>query len=290
MLRHGQCMIVGTVPSLLLLRLLVMAAMMILMASETPSALVPVVAAWSKDPMPSFRYRPGQRQDAWSIGLSRLRNFQKNPFHIPTNNFLVAVIPATTSNNNKKKEDGDILVGWAEIQPLGLTTQQRSSKFYNARPGSYDIDDDVDDQLWEEFSEDDSIQVPTGWASLPWTKEYRAMEAGIVQRQDRRTRLLQEAQRQEQQTTTSQAPLWELCSVFVEPYYRGQGVGSELVRRICTEYKENGRKRLSDLYLITRHPTFFQSLGFEPISTPSDIPVSLKLSDDATCLRGVDDD
>ena len=78
---------------------------------------------------------------------------------IQTSNLLVAVI-------NTKKEDDNVLVGWIEIRPLG-SNQQRSSKDYNARPGSYDMEEDVDDQMWDEFMEDDSIQVPTGWASLP---------------------------------------------------------------------------------------------------------------------------
>ena len=113
------------------------------------------------------------------------------------------------------------------------------------------------------------------------------MEAGIVQRQNRRSMLLEEEQRQQ---SASQAKLWQLDSLFVEPYYRGQGIGSELVRRICEEYQETGSKRLSDLYVVTRCPSFFQSLGFEPIRSLSDIPLSLSLSDNEICLRGVDKD
>lgn len=204
------------------------------------------------------------------MALSQIRNFQI-PEKIPKENLLVATI----ANNNT---DGDIIVGWAQIRPLTSTPRKQMKTMttmmsdpasrYDSQPGSYDLQKDVDDQMWEEFIEDPDIVVPSGWASLPWAPEYRAMEAGIAKRKQRRERLVVEQQRAQQQQQQREQPTniccWELASLFVEPTYRGQGIGSELVRRLCREYQETG-KQLSNVYLVTTIPKFFQTLGFEEI-------------------------
>ena len=70
----------------------------------------PGVAALSNNNnmKPLITYRPGQSQDVWSIGLSRLRNFQQDPFRIQPSNLLVAALLPDTATNTKDK---NILVG-----------------------------------------------------------------------------------------------------------------------------------------------------------------------------------
>jgi N-acetylglutamate synthase-like GNAT family acetyltransferase len=121
---------------------------------------------------------------------------------------------------------------------------------------------------------------------LPWTPEYRALEAGIQQRQERRAELVKEAL---QERRATQVPLWELNELFVEPSYRHQGVGRALVQRLCDEYL-NSKRRLSDLYLVTSHPDFFEPLGFECVTQEDKrrraVPRSLSVNNGQVCMRG----
>ncbi len=233
----------------------------------------------TKNNLSHINVRSGQSQDLWPIALSRARNFQ-NPLGIQKENLLVAINNDTISTTVTSTTVYPI-VGWAEIRPLGYA--QRDPQQYDSRPGSYDLEEDVDDQMWEEFM-DDSIQVPTGWASLPWTKEYQAMEAGIAKRQARREALVQHLKRRQREL---QVPTWTIQSLFVEPYYRGQGIGSELIRQLCAEYQDTG-KRLSDLYVVTRNPEFYQRFGFAPVNSRRGIPLALKPTTDEVCMKGTD--
>ncbi|MEZ4649385.1 MAG: GNAT family N-acetyltransferase [Candidatus Eisenbacteria bacterium] len=56
----------------------------------------------------------------------------------------------------------------------------------------------------------------------------------------------------------------ELRSVIVEPGARGSGVGQELIARLLAS-EESGD---GDVCCVTRHPGFFQRLGFVPIGVP----------------------
>ena len=256
----------------------------------------------------NLQFRWGRTQDPWTIALSQIRNLQVPSILLlglkqqqyQLNNLLVMETIDTNTSNKA------VIIGWAQIRTLGYA--QRDPSRFDARPGSYDMEVDVDDQMWQEFEEDADCVVPTGWASLPWTSEYRAMEAGIQQRQVRRAELVQEALKERRAT---QSPIWELTSFFVEPAYRrdrsqqdgGIMVEEALLQTICNEFQQvrqelsrgNGkttktspRRRLCDLYLVTSRPDFFEPFGFEQITERRQVPIQLSIrnSNGQVYMRG----
>ncbi len=57
-----------------------------------------------------------------------------------------------------------------------------------------------------------------------------------------------------------------LGAVFVEPPYRGQGIGSQIVQYTVSEARRLG---VGQLYLYTRsHEAFYTHLGWKPIERP----------------------
>lgn len=240
------------------------------LSSSSPS---PATNHPKKTSPSNIRYRRGRASDSVTIGLLELGRFQL-PFgrlQVDPNNLLVA-----------ETLDDQVVVGWAQLRPLGYA-QQGDPRTYDARPGSYDIQAMVDDQMWQEFEEDESLQVPTGWASLPWTPEYRALEAGIQARKERREELVEQALREQKAT---QIPIWQLQQVFVTPAYRGQGIGTTLIQTMFQEYAETG-KRPCDLYVATSKPAFWEDLGcFERVRRRRHVPLDLTIQQGQTCLRG----
>jgi len=157
-------------------------------------------------------FRNGRTSDELTIAATMAKELM-NPLGIKSENFVVAV------DNNKSKRP----IAWAQIRPLG--TAQRDPSTYNARPGSFDAQRDADDTMWQEFEEDENAIVPVGLASLPWTKEYRAFAQAAKRRRERRAEII------EREKATA-AMLYELASVYVVKEYRGQGVGTELIKRV----------------------------------------------------------
>ena len=51
-----------------------------------------------------------------------------------------------------------------------------------------------------------------------------------------------------------------VCAVFVEPEYRGQGIAGALLNRVCAEMKALG---VETLYLLTDHDSFYERYGWE---------------------------
>lgn len=51
-----------------------------------------------------------------------------------------------------------------------------------------------------------------------------------------------------------------VCAVFVEPEYRGQGIAGALLNFVCKEMKALG---LDTLYLLTDHDSFYERYGWE---------------------------
>ena len=51
-----------------------------------------------------------------------------------------------------------------------------------------------------------------------------------------------------------------VCAVFVEPEYRGQGIAGALLNLVCKEMKALG---LDTLYLLTDHDSFYERYGWE---------------------------
>ena len=203
----------------------------------------------------NIRYRAGMKSDEFPISITLAKELM-NPLGISAgNSFLVAI-----DHNTDKR------VGWVQIRKLG--TKQRDPNRFDSKPGSFDEELDIDDQMWDEFENDNTIVVPNGFSSLPWKKEYRAFANAATERQQRREQIQTERARAKE---GSSIDIWELASVYVLPEYRRQGIGSELVQRIMKEYQSTG-KLATDIYLLTLDPDFYEPLGFEIIESPTDLP------------------
>lgn len=225
----------------------------------------------------SINYRKGIKSDELQIGSTLMKELM-NPIGIQSENFMVA----TTTSDDPFSSNNDI-VGWAQIRPLGgsgddTKAQRRDPNRFDAKPGSYDLEQDIDDQMWDEFIEDDSIQVPTGFASLPWTKEYRGMNKGVQKRQQRREQLRQKEELMMKESQQEQ--LYELASVYVKPKYRGQGIGTELVQRVLQQHIYDGQQKAlppCNIYCLTLSTTtswYQKNFGFE---ITKDIPASMTM-------------
>lgn len=51
-----------------------------------------------------------------------------------------------------------------------------------------------------------------------------------------------------------------VCAVYTEPNWRGQGVAGALLRLVCTDMKNKG---IDTLYLLTDHDSFYERYGWE---------------------------
>jgi GNAT superfamily N-acetyltransferase len=221
----------------------------------------------------SVSYRRGQKADEWTIATTLAKQLM-NPFSVKASRFVVATI-----TDDRKDSPQETLVGWAQIRPLSSSTM-RDPYQYDASPGSYTLDQAVDDELWLEFEEDDSVQVPSGWASLPWTKEYRDFSQQAKKRRERRNELVQR-QQQQAENDVDTLPFWELASVYVRPEFREQGIGSQLVQQcLQTHAVQNKRPIVDKVYLLTiRKRSFWYAtkFAFEIVSDPSSIPKFMQL-------------
>merc|ERR1719410_1869130 len=157
-----------------------------------------------------------------------------NPLGIEPNRFIVA---CDASNENK-------IYGWAQLRPIGSSVKDPEQ--YDALDGSGSIEKEIDEEIWEDF-ESEEVAFPNGFASLPWTKEYREYSKSSEKRRKRRKYLIEQS---EQQKKRGQNQSWELASVYVFPEYRKKGIGSELVNRIIQEHAMLDR-RIGDIYLLT---------------------------------------
>jgi len=208
------------------------------------------------------RFRQGTKNDEFQIATTMVKELM-NPLGIQSERFVVAVDP----NDDKK------LYGWAQLRPIGSASVDPDK--FDARPGSGNAQNDVEieyvnEEIWEEFEKDDVI-VPNGFASFPWTKEYKDFSESAAKRRERRDVLanqMEAAKMQAIQDTTDQRnnQLWELASVYVLPQYRGHGIGSEVVRRLLVKH----RGPASNVYILTLNSTreWYQNIGFEVTMEP----------------------
>ena len=51
-----------------------------------------------------------------------------------------------------------------------------------------------------------------------------------------------------------------VCAVYTEEEYRGQGIAGKLLNNICDDMKKNG---IDTLYLVTDHTSFYERYGWE---------------------------
>ena len=198
---------------------------------------------------PKVRFRPGRPTDEWTIRRTLAQEFM-NPLGIQHHRFLIA----------SNAQDDSETWGWAQLKPLG--SKQRDPNTYDASPGSYSVDQSIEEEIWDEFERDDSIEIPNGLASLPWTQEYKAAGEAAKKRREmwekRRAQAEAESQKEENR-------LWELSSVYVRPSFRSNGIGSALIRRLLRAHLEDSSKRsVEDIYLVTLEKTqsWYERLGF----------------------------
>ena len=207
-------------------------------------------------------FRDGRKSDELTIA-STLAKELMNPLGVRGDRFVVADDDDDDNNSNNKHR----LVGWAQIKPLGA---QKSSR------------DKVDPEI-----EKDALKV--GWGSLP--KEFAA--AG----KKRRGKVLEGEKKQKLESTNDM--LWELSSVYVDPSYRGQGIGTDLVRRVLERHVQRGLST-SNVYLLTLATTvqwYQDSFGFEVVPKPQ-VPEQLAfevsagtlitklIGEELCCMRG----
>lgn len=50
-----------------------------------------------------------------------------------------------------------------------------------------------------------------------------------------------------------------VCAVYVEEAYRGQGIAGRMLDFVCREFREKG---LKNLYLVTDHDAFYERYGW----------------------------
>lgn len=246
--------------------------------SFAPSAFLLAFISIGRSYGINVKYRAATSQDMIPIRWALLSNLM-NPLFLRSECFLVC-------------EHDNRLIGWAQIRPLGPNTYDKDT--FDASPGSQTLEQAVEQQLLDEFEKDPSIKVPSGWASLPWTKEYREMSETVQVRSERRQELLKQTKRNVQE-------LHELASVFVVPEFRRQGVGTELVRTLLQEYQESGYNT-NDLYLLTiqtRMNWYRAQFGFQAVPDSKSIPEAMQfevfvgniitklLNNQLVCMRGV---
>lgn len=119
------------------------------MARSTLSIIVlPCILALS----PNIQFRAGRKSDELPIAVTLGKELM-NPLGISSDRFLIA-----------QDEQSNQMIGFVQIKPLG--SAKRDPAKYNARPGSYDAERDVDESIWEEFEKDET-PFPIGWASFP---------------------------------------------------------------------------------------------------------------------------
>ena len=207
-----------------------------------------------------------------------------NPLDISHKNNLIIAEDITSKER----------VGIAQIKSLGYAGEGESSndKFEDDKPlKSIDvqtrlsIEDDIDEEMWQEF-EEDHVEFPNGFASLPWSKEYQAVSRAADERIKQRERKLElELQ--------ARPKIWQLSIVYVVPKYRRQGIGSSLVSQVLNRQstlKQRGR----NVYALTSAKTvrwYEKQFGF---AVEDQIPTSLSMEvnignavkrDDKVCLR-----
>lgn len=204
----------------------------------------------------SVKFRRGAKSDEIQISLTMTRNLM-NPLGINFERFVVAVDPSDDSK----------LYGWAQLRPIGSSI--RDPKQYNAGPGSGSVEQDIEEEIWDEFEKDD-MEFPNGFASLPWSKEYIEFSRASAKRRELRAKLIEQVERKKQSRRNQ---LWELSSVYVIPEWRSNGIGSELIRRLLAQHALLGRKA-DDVYLVTVESTnnWYRGFGFE---LTDDTPASM---------------
>ena len=210
------------------------------------------------------QFRPGTSSDAGPMAVQLARELM-NPLSVGDGARFVVAYTAEQPR-----------IGWAQIRPLSSTTT-------SAREEEAAIQKETDVVIWDDWEADDQIQVPVGFQSLPWTREYRQFAQQSRQRREdtnrQRATLLQETRREQRISTPPPAALYELASVWVAPQFRHQGIGTELVRRTLQRHCQQQPGNLAtNIYLLTLASTagwYRENFAFRLVTAPDDIPKAM---------------
>ena len=253
-------------------------------STDAPSSSLP----------PQIRLRPAYPDDELPISLIMAKELM-NPSISHRNNMIVA---EDTASGHR--------IGWAQIRSLGYATTGVSNSGDQYEDGDNtsslnsrkvqsisSIEEDVDEEMWEDF-DDDPTPIPNGWASLPWTKEYKnAMQSADdrIKRREMKLQLELEAR----------PKFWELSSVYVRPQYRDRGVGSALVNAVLQRHITT-RQRGKDIYALTLASTatwYEKKFGFRIVEEKHQIPNAMTMAknigsaitqvkgDELVCIRKI---
>jgi len=217
----------------------VFAVLLIFFSSSRQRHHVSGLASSSSSSRPkNIEYRSGTVSDAFPIAVQLAKELM-NPLGVNAERFLIA-----SSSENPR-------IGWAQIRPLPIESQ---------------IQQETDEVMWDAFEENNKVQVPVGLKSLPWTQEYRDFAEQAARRTARETAL--------RETRKETPRLYELASVWVDPRYRHQGIGTELVKRILQRHcREKGAA--TSIYLLTLSSTskwYRDNFGFRLVTNDDEIP------------------
>ena len=222
-----------------------------------------------------IRFREGELTDSLPIA-GKLLAMKMNPLAVDHTRFIVC------------EDSGGARIGFGQIRKLA-NRGARDPAAFEARPGTRDIEADVDEDAWEDFERETSL--PMGLI-MPWSEEYKALdERAALQRARRRSRVAQAKAEAE--------PLWELASIYVEDDWRGCGIGGAIVRRLLARHMQEGQPATA-LYLLTLEPTtgWYEKLGFQKVGAKSDVPAAMAfevaagealsalLGNQLVCMRG----
>ena len=216
-----------------------------------------------------------------------------------SNKFIIA-------KDHQEKNGSSVVVGWAQLRYLGPATSD-PNQWYDENGGSmttttnsrreneYLLEKEVDEIMWEEF-EDDPMEFPNGWSSLPWTKEYRKVAQAAEMKRYQRATIL-EKERIEAGT------LYELTSLHVKPSYRKKGIATNMIQKLLQNTRQqlkrqqqqvNDQPHPSYSYVITldSYVDWYHHFGFDIIIDPNNIPKSLQSKIDNSngslvCMRSL---
>lgn len=210
-----------------------------------------------KEDCMELSFRTGKPSDQSIIAKTMVSELM-NPLGLNPKRFCIA-----------ETRDGQ-LVGWGQIKPLGMAFYDASQ--YNSSPGSGNIEDSIDEDIFLEFEEDDNVEFPNGLSSLPWSASYKKAADAAKRRRDKRAIMVGR-----ERIETPQ--IFELSSIYVFPQFRSQGVGKSIVRELLHRHTQLDRD-VSQIYALTLRKTlkfYHDAFGFQVVEKEEDIPSQLKL-------------
>lgn len=216
----------------------------------------------------NIRFRQGTWQDLFGINIKLIKSASSLSFDCKE--FIIA-------QDVKNKESS--VVGWGQLRYLGPATSDPNQwdSDVTSTSTAIDIEKEADEIMWEQF-EDDPIEFPNGWSSLPWTKEYRRVAQAAEMKRYQRAAILEKER-------IEAGKLYELTSLNVQPSHRNRGIATNMIQKLL----QNSRRQLklqqqvddqqpSYSYVLTldSYVDWYGQFGFDSIVDAKNIPNSLQ--------------